>query len=215
MSVSGLQIDFRMARSSTHRAMILAITLVVGASFAEAQTAVAQPESDQRTSLAVESDILSFFISGYSAMLNVSFPNKIQMAFGIGAYDVPGFLVEGDPNFDAAQWEARVTSVQVFRATYRFRGPMASGPALGGVMLNQNWHLQSAPLNGATKFSEFSVGVTGGYYLHVGKHFYLYPTAAYTYNNVYSGETSVNGTNYKTDKFSPNASLHVGWAWGM
>jgi hypothetical protein len=40
-----------------------------------------------------------------------------------------------------------------------------------------------------------------------------YPTAAYTYNNVYSGETSVNGTTYKTDKFSPNAALHVGWAW--
>jgi hypothetical protein len=42
--------------------------------------------------------------------------------------------------------------------------------------------------------------VTGGYYAHVGKHFYIYPTAAYTYNNVYSGETSVNGTTYKTDK---------------
>ncbi len=53
------------------------------------------------------------------------------------------------------------------------------------------------------------------YYVHVGKHFYIYPTAVYTHNNVYSGETSIKGTAYKTDKFSPNASLHVGWAWGL
>src|SRR5205085_2517545 len=134
--------------------------------------------------------------------LNVSLPNKMQMAFGVGNYDVPGFLVEGDDNFDAAQWEARVTSVQVFRTTYRFRGPGRSGPALGGVILNQNWRLQSAPLNGQTTFREISAGVTGGYYLHIGRHFYVYPTAAYTYNNVYSGDPSIKGTTYKTDKFS-------------
>jgi len=196
------------------RIVALSILVLTAAPLAAtAQTAPSQPEADSRPSFAVESDILSFFISGYSVMANVSFPNRLQMALGIGSYDVPGFLVEGDPNFDTAQWEARVTSVQVFRATYRFRGPMKSGPALGGVILNQNWHLQSAPLNGDTKFQEISAGVTGGYYFHVGKHFYIYPTAAYTYNNVYSGETSVNGTSYKTDKFSPNASLHVGWAW--
>jgi hypothetical protein len=91
---------------------------------------------------------------------------------------------------------------------------MKSGPALGGVVLNQNWRLQSAPLNGETTFRELSAGVTGGYYVHIGKHFYVYPTAAYTHNNVYSGETSIKGTSYKTDKFSPNASLHVGWEFG-
>jgi hypothetical protein len=214
MSVVRFQLVSSLICPSTHRAIVLAFALVLGAgSLASAQTAPAQPAADERTSIAVETDILSFFIGGYSAMVNVSFPNKFQMAFGIGSYDVPGFLVEGDPNFDVAQWEARVTSVQVFRATYRFRGPMRSGPALGGVILNQNWRLQSAPLNGETTFREVSAGVTGGYYIHVGKHFYIYPTAAYTFNNVYSGETSVNGTNYKTDKFSPNASLHVGWAW--
>jgi hypothetical protein len=201
-----------MIRVSTRNVIAIAFALTVAiAPRASAQTS--QPASDERVSIAVESDILSFFIGGYSAMVNVSLPNKFQMAFGIGSYDVPGFLVEGDPNFDVAQWEARVTSVQVFRATYRFKGPMRSGPALGGVILNQNWRLQSAPLNGETTFREVSAGVTGGYYIHVGKHVYIYPTAAYTYNNVYSGETSVNGTSYETDKFSPNASLHVGWAW--
>jgi hypothetical protein len=105
---------------STHRAIVIAFALVLGAApLASAQTTPAQAPSANRPSIAVETDILSFFIGGYSAMVNVSFPNKFQMAFGIGSYDVPGFLVEGDPNFDLAQWEARVTSVQVFRATYR------------------------------------------------------------------------------------------------
>jgi hypothetical protein len=188
-------------------AVTFALTLSVTAVTAQTPT-----PSDERASIAVESDILSFFISGYSAMINVSLPNKFQAAFGIGAYDVPSFLLEGDDNFDAAQWEARVTSVQVFRATYRFRGPRRSGPALGGVILNQNWRLESAPLNGQTTFREISAGVTGGYYVHLGEHFYIYPIAAYTYNNVYSGETSVRGVSYKTDTFSPNASLHIGWA---
>ena len=116
-------------------------------------TAPAPLASEDRPSIAVETDILSYFFSGYSVMVNVSLPNKFQAAFGIGNYDVPDFLVEGDPNFDVAQWEARVTSVQVLRATYRFRGPMRSGPALGGVILNQNWHLKSAPLNGETTLS--------------------------------------------------------------
>jgi hypothetical protein len=193
------------------KAIVFALALVSGiVPLASAQTT--RPPSEDRASVAIESDILSYFIGGYSVILNVSLPNKFQAAFGVGNYDVPGFLVEGDSNFDAAQWKARVTSVQVFRATYRFRGPVKSGPALGGVVLNQNWRLRSAPLNGQTTFREISAGVTGGYYVHFGENFYVYPTAAYTYNNVYSGEPSVNGTPFKVDKFSPNASLHVGWA---
>ena len=112
--------------------------------------------------------------------------------------------MEGDANFDLPQWKARVTSVQVFRATYRFRGPMKSGPRVRrrDSELNQNSGVCSrAPLNGEATFRELSAGVTGGYYVHLGRHFYIYPTAAYTYNNVYSGETSIKGINHKTDRF--------------
>jgi hypothetical protein len=195
-------------------ALAFALTVSVAPVASGQTTQPAQSASGERGSIAVESDILSFFISGYSAMINVSLPNRFQVAFGIGNYDVPGFLVEGDSNFDTAQWKARVTSVQVLRATYRFRGPMTSGPALGAVLLNQNWRLQSVPLNGESTFRELSAGATGGYYVHFGKHLYVYPTAAYTYNNVYSGQTSVKGMNYKVERFSPNASVHVGWEFG-
>lgn len=165
------------------------------------------------TSIAFESDVLSFGINGYSAMVNVSFANGFQAAFGTGRYDVPAFLLEGDANYEAAQWKATSTSVQVLRATYRFNGPMRSGPALGAVVLNQNWRLRSAPLGGQTRFRPLSVGVTGGWYIHVTRHLYLYPTAAFTYNTVVSGDASVNGTDYHVATFGPNASLHMGWAW--
>ena len=46
---------------------------------------------------------------------------------------------------------------------------------------------------------------------HLGKHLYLYPTVAFTWNDVYSGSASVRGTNYNVAKFAPNASLHMGW----
>lgn len=159
--------------------------------------------------------MLAYGIRGYSVMLNLTLRNRLQVALGTGSYDVPTFLLEGDANFDAAEWRARSTSVQVLRATYRFNGAMRNGPALGAVVLNQNWRLRSAPLAGETRFRPVSVGVTGGYYWHVGRHFYVYPTAAFTYNTVVSGKASVNGTAYHVARFGPNASLHMGWerAW--
>jgi len=185
----------------------LALVALVGLAFpVSAQTAPA-------ASLAVEADVLAYGLSGYSGIFSVTLPSKLQVAFGVGRYGVPSFLVSGDANYDQAQWEATVTSIQVARATYRFRGAMKSGPALGAIMLNQNWRLRSEPLAGETRFRTLSVGVTGGYYIHLGSHFYLYPTAAFTYNGV-SGSTSIKGTSYEVERFSPNASLHAGWEWG-
>lgn len=164
-------------------------------------------------SVAVEADVLAYAISGYSGIFSVTLPNKLQVAVGMGRYAPPSFLLSGDANYDQAQWTATVTSIQVARATYRFRGAMKSGPALGAIVLNQNWRLRSEPLAGETRFRTLSVGLTGGYYLHLGRNFYLYPTAAFTYNGV-SGSTSIKGTSYEVARFSPNASLHAGWEWG-
>ena len=171
-------------------------------------------QSTPTASVAAEADVLAYAISGYSGILNVTLPNKLQVAVGMGRYEPPSFLLSGDANYDQAQWKATVTSIQVARATYRFRGAMKSGPALGAIVLNQNWRLRSEPLAGQTRFRTLSVGVTGGYYIHLGRHFYLYPTAAFTYNGV-SGSTSITGTSYEVERWSPNASLHAGWEWGV
>ena len=188
----------------------LSLTALLGLALpSSAQTAQATPIA----SVTAEADVLAYGLSGYSGIFSVTLPSKLQVAFGVGRYDPPSFLLSGDANYDQAQWEATVTSIQVARATYRFRGAMKSGPALGAIVLNQNWRLSSEPLAGETQFRTLSVGVTGGYYIHLGSHFYLYPTAAFTYNDV-SGSTSINGTSYAVERFSPNASLHAGWEWG-
>ena len=185
----------------------LALTALLGLALpASAQTAPVG-------SVAAEADVLAYGLSGYSGIFSVTLPNKLQVAFGVGRYDPPSFLLSGDANYDQAQWTATVTSIQVARATYRFRGAMKSGPALGAIVLNQNWRLRSEPLAGETRFRTLSVGVTGGYYIHLGRHFYLYPTAAFTHNGV-SGSTSIKGTSYQVERWSPNASLHAGWEWG-
>lgn len=177
-------------------------------------SAAAQPADEPRLSVAVEADVLAYALPGYSGILNVSFANGLQVAFGVGRYDVPGFMLEGDDNHARAEWTATVTSLQVLRATYRFRGPMKSGPALGGVVLSQSWRLRSAPLGGETRFRPISAGVTGGYYVHVGPHFYLYPTAAFTVNRVASGTAAIAGVPYTVERQGPVASLHAGWEWG-
>ncbi len=178
--------------------------------------ALALPASAQTTptaSIAAEADVLAYGISGYSGIVSVTLPNRLQVAIGAGRYDVPSFLLKGDAHYDEAKWKATVTSIQVARVTYRFRGAMRSGPALGAMVLNQNWKLGSDPLAGATRFRTLSVGLTAGYYVHIGRHFYLYPTTAFTHNSV-SGSTSIGGTNYHVKRFAPNGSLHAGWEWG-
>ncbi len=179
-----------------------------------ASTGLAFAQTPATASIAAEADVLAYGLPGYSGIFSATLPNKLQFAFGVGRYEVPSFLLSGDANSDVADWRATVTSLQVARVTYRVRGAMKSGPAVGAVMLNQNWRLRSDRLGGETRFRPLSVGLTGGYYVHVGSHFYVYPTAAFTYNRVMSGTASVKSVAYTVERWSPNASLHAGWEWG-
>jgi hypothetical protein len=183
-----------------------------------AQTNEAAPTSEEsrpRASIAIEADALAYALPGYSGIVNFSLRNGFQVAFGTGRYDVPGFLLKGDEHYDKVKWKATVASVQVFRAGYRVKGPMKSGPAVGVVVLNQNFRLGAERLTGETRFREVSTGVTGGYYIHIGRHFYIYPTGAFTHNSVYSGNTMLQGTNYKVAKWGPAGSVHIGWEFGL
>ncbi len=195
---------------------ILLFLATGAATFGQSNTEQAsKEESAPKASIAFEADAAAYALKGYSGIANLSLRNGFQVAFGTGRYEVPSFLLKGDSNYDRAKWKATSTSVQVFRMGYRFKGPMKNGPVLGGIVLNQNWRLRSERIAGETRFRPVSVGVTGGYYFHIGKHFYIYPTAAFTHNSVYSGQTSLQGTNYKVAKWGPNGSVHVGWEWGL
>jgi hypothetical protein len=191
----------------THAAFVAALIVPV-----RAQDAGRPEEERPKVSFALETDALSYGLKGYSGIANVTLRNGLQFAVGEGRYNVPGLLLNGDKNYDQAKWKATVTGIQVFRTTYRFKGPMKSGPAVGAILLNQNWRLRSGAFGGETKFRELSSGITGGYYVHLTKHFYIYPTAAYTYNTVTSGQTSLGGLELHRPKFGFNASVHVGWA---
>lgn len=187
----------------------------IAASVAVGFSATASAQStSSRVSIAAEADAISYFIGGYSGIINLSFPNKLVVALGTGRYEVPTFLLEGEKSYEDAKWKATSTSVQVLRIGYRFNGPFRNGPVLGGVVLNQNWHLRSEPFAGESRFRPLSVGVTTGYYYHIGRHFYLYPTLAFTHNQVVSGTAGVNGHEYRVARFAPNGSLHAGWEFG-
>ncbi|MEQ1731228.1 MAG: hypothetical protein ABL982_22900 [Vicinamibacterales bacterium] len=134
---------------------------VVSAVLASAVAAGAQETSERRASVAVEADALAYGLPGYSGILSVSLASGLQMAFGTGRYEVPSFLLKGDDNYDAVQWKATATSVQVLRVTYRVRGPMKNGPAVGAVVLNQNWKLRSERLGGETTCRPLRCGQSG------------------------------------------------------
>jgi hypothetical protein len=196
-------------RSVLAKAFLTCALLLAVAPLASAQA----PPASRPASIALEADAISYFIGGYSVIGTLTLRNRLLVALGTGRYELPAFLLEGDENYDTAEWEATSTSVQVLRVGYRFHGAMRNGPVLGLIALNQNFQLTSEPLAGSTEFRTLSVGLTGGYYFHIGSHFYIYPTVAFTYNSVLSGETSINGTSYTVEEFSPNGSVHVGWEW--
>lgn len=91
---------------------------------------------------------------------------------------------------------------------------MKDGPVLDAIVINQNWRLRSGRFPGQTNFRQIGAGISGGYYFHIGKHFYIYPTASLTRNTVYSGEASLSGIPYKVRPTQFNGSVHVGWEWG-
>src|SRR6185503_14130011 len=96
-----------------------------------ALTAVSVSAQEPPASIALEADVIAYALPGYSGILNVSLPNGLQAAFGVGAYEFPSFLLSGDDNYDAVKWKAKAKFLEVFRVTYRFRGPMQNGPAVG------------------------------------------------------------------------------------
>jgi hypothetical protein len=186
-------------------ARILALVLPVFA-----LTALATPASAQ--SVALEADALAYPLSGYSAALRVTHDNGFSYALGTGRYTLPTFLVKGQSTYDEAGWKATSEAIQVLRVGYRFLGPKVDGPAVDAIVVNQLWRVEAERLGGAdTHFKTIGLGVSGGYYFHIGSHFYLYPTAAVTYNVVYSGGTKVQGREYEVSPIGIAGSLHVGW----
>ncbi len=113
--------------------------------------------------------------------------------------------------YDEAGWEATSESIQVLRVGYRFLGPRSDGPSVDAIVLNQLWHVEAPRLGADTHFKTLGAGVSAGYYLHVGSHFYAYPNAAITYETVYSGSSSVKDRTYEVSPIGINGSIRLGW----
>lgn len=191
--------------------LLAAAIVFESAAHAQAKDDTAAPGA----SLAVEADAAAYALKGYSGIFRVTLANGFNIAFGSGRYNVPNFVVKGQDNYEQARWKATSESIQVLRVGYRFRGPMRDGPVVDAIVLNQKWRLRSERVAGETRFRPIGVGLSGGYYIHLGRHFYIYPTASLTHNSVYSGTTSLQGFNYRVPKFQFNGSVHVGWEWGL
>ena len=199
-------------KSLTRLAVVATLHLLGNSSQTLAQE-VAPPVSIR--SLAIEGDAVAYGLSGYSGIVRMSLSNGLNVALGTGRYELPGFIVKEQPHFDEAHWRATSESIQVLRVGYRFGAAMKNGFVLDGIAINQRWKVTAESLSAATKFSTLSTGVSTGYYLHIGKHFYLYPTASFTYTTLYSGENMVQSSEYDIPKWQPNGSLHAGWEWAF
>jgi hypothetical protein len=162
-------------------------------------------------SVALEADALAYPLGGYSAAIRITQENGFSYALGTGRYTLPSFIVKGQATYDAAGWSATSEAIQVLRVGYRLRGPHQDGPAADVIVLNQLWKLTAERLGASTHFKSLGVGVAGGYYFHIGSHFYLYPNGAVTYERVYSGDPQVSGLDYEVSPLGLTGSVHLGW----
>ena len=193
---------------------LLPFALVTASAASAQSTRPAEPEK-AKASFAVEADAAAYALKGYSGIGRITLRNGLNIALGAGRYNVPGFILRGDANYETAKWRATAESIQVFRIGYRFGGAMKNGAVIDAIVTNQNWRLRASNLVGETKFKQIGAGVSGGYYIHIGKHFYVYPTASLTRNTVYSGGTSIGNFQYRVRPVQFNGSVHVGWEWGI
>jgi hypothetical protein len=169
------------------------------------------PRTASAQSVALEADALAYPLGGYSGAIRVTHDNGFSYALGTGRYALPKFLLKGQATYGEAGWKATSESIQVLRVGYRFFGPRNDGPAVDAIVLNQLWHVEAPRLGGDTHFKTIGAGISGGYYVHIGSHFYLYPNAAVTYDAVYSGEPSVQGRKYEVSPIGFAGSVHIGW----
>ncbi len=162
-------------------------------------------------SVSLESDALALPLRGYSGILRVSHDNGLNYALGTGRYTLPELFVRGQSSDARADWRATAESIQVLRIGYRFFGPRRNGPALDVILINQLWRLQAQRLDDETHFKTLGTGISAGYYLHIGPHFYAYPTASLTYDRKYAGSSTVQGESYEVRPVGFAGSLHLGW----
>jgi hypothetical protein len=172
-------------------------------------------EPPGQRSIAIEADALSYGLDGFSGIARWSLRNGLNVALGAGQYDVPDFVVEAQDNFELAQWQATADSIQVLRIGYRFAPPLRNGAVVDGIVIDQRFDVTADRFGERTEFETRGIGISGGYYFHVGKHLYLYPTGSITRNDVRSGSNFVRGLEYDVPKTQLNLSLHVGWEWGF
>ena len=187
-----------------------AARILSASSVALLATVLASQEASAQ-SVALETDALAYPLGGYSAILRITHDNGLSYALGTGRYSLPTFLLKGQSTYGEAGWEATSESIQVARVGYRFFGPRKDGPGIDAIVLNQLWRLDAPRLHETTRFKTIGAGISGGYYFHIGRHFYAYPNAALTYNAVYSGSTSVQGRDYSVSPVGVAGSLHLGW----
>jgi hypothetical protein len=162
-------------------------------------------------SVAVESDAAAYALGGYSVIVRATHDTGIDFAVGAGRYTLPTLFVKGQSTYDEAGWKATSESIQVLRVGYRFLGPRVDGPSLDLIVLNQLWSLEAEKLQAQSRFKTLGVGLSAGYWLHLGGHLYAYPTVSLTHDRVYSGEATVKGYAYRVPAVGFAGSLHLGW----
>lgn len=135
---------------------------------------------------------------------------RLQLRAGHWPLLTAGLSGEGQASYDETGWKATSEAIQVLRVGYRFRP--ARGRARGRRdPADELWHLEAPRLGEDTHFKTLGAGVSAGDHFHLGRHFYAYPTAALTYDAVYSGTSSVQGREYEVPPVGVNGSVHLGW----
>lgn len=175
----------------------------------------AAPSALDRWSVALEGDGIAYGLGGYSGILQVAAPNGFEVALGSGRYTLPEFVTKTQDTYNEAGWDATSESIQVFRMGYRFAPPLANGFALHAIALHQRFRISSEKLAGVSRFKQLGLGVSGGYYLHLGAGDYVYPVVSLTYDRVYQGSNAVQGRSYRVPSLGVSESVHVGWERGF
>ncbi len=166
-------------------------------------------------SVALEGDGIAYGLGGYSGIIRVAAPNRFELALGSGRYTLPEFVTKTQATFDEAGWDATSESIQVLRMGYRFAPPLANGFAVHAIAMHQRFRISSEKLAGVSRFKQLGLGVSGGYYLHLGVGIYVYPVVSVTYDSILDGTNAVGGVRYHVPSLGVSESVHLGWERGF
>lgn len=188
-------------------------TVIVALILAISLWSTMNASAQEKTSVSIEVDPITFAFNGYGVHLRLSPKNSKHMLLGVGAYamDFPKALVDFNSENKDKGWDVRLNQGYGLFGEYHF-SEVNRKWFLGGQLGIQEYKLSNLSQAGSTQYTNVLLMGYGGYtWRPFDFGLYIKPWAGIGYTAKVSGENKIGAMEYNIAPITLFATLHIGY----